>query len=442
MKKTRSTIILILITLLVSFATVVVFPVLPINFSWGSFKLQQNLGSEVWVLPKLGELKMDLKKGLDLQGGLQLVYSVDLSRLAPEDREEAFEGVRAVIDRRVNFFGVAEANIQTARFGDQRKIIVELPGITNVEEALSLIGRTAQLDFRTRGINEQGEDSFVPSPLTGAFLKKSGVQFDSITGKAVVTLSFNEEGAKIFKELTEKNVGMPLAIYLDDYLVTAPTVDEPIIDGSAIIRGDFTADEAKNLSIQLNSGALPAPVKVIEQRTIGASLGDESVRMSIAAGFVGLCFVIFFMIGNYGFLGILASVGLIIYALLTLMLYKIIPVTLTLSGIAGFILSVGMAVDANILIFERLKEELRGGLVKKLAIEQAFGRAWESIRDANINTTIIGLILWNPFNWGFLNTSGVVKGFALTLLIGICLSLFTGVVIVRNLLRLGLQHDD
>jgi preprotein translocase subunit SecD len=225
-----------------------------------------------------------------------------------------------------------------------------------------------------------------------------------------------------------------LAILLDDELISAPIVQEKISGGSAVISGDFTLEEAKKTTIQLNAGALPVSIKLVEERTVGATLGAESISRSIKAGLVGITMVLLFMILSYGWLGVIADVGLVVFGVLTLALYKLIPVTLTLPGIAGFLLSVGMAVDSNILIFERFKEE-RPRRPLSDALEVSFGRAWDSIRDANIATLVTAFILANPFDWNFLNTSGPIRGFAITLALGIGISLFTGIVVSRNLLR-------
>jgi preprotein translocase subunit SecD len=266
-------------------------------------------------------------------------------------------------------------------------------------------------------------------------LARSQVQFDPNTGQPVVGLEFNQEGGDKFAEITGRNVGRPVAIFLDQFPITIPLVKEQITTNEAVITGEFSVDEAKSLAIQLNAGALPVPIEVIEQRNIGATLGTESVQNSVQAGVIGLLMVIGFMAAYYGYLGILADIGLVIYGLLTLALYKLIPVTLTLPGVAGFLLSVGMAVDSNILIFERMKEEIRAGRPRAMAMELGFGRAWDSIRDANVCTLITCFILFNPFSWSFLNTSGMVRGFALTLGLGVLLSLFTGVVVTRTILR-------
>jgi preprotein translocase subunit SecD len=382
--------------------------------------------------------KFDLILGLDLAGGSHLVFEADSSKVPAERKETAVSGVRDVIERRVNLFGIGEPNVQTSSFEGKDRIIVELPGIKDPKEAIELIGKTAQLAFAE--VQGEGEEStLVPTDLTGADLAKADVTFDQTTGKPVVAIEFTNEGGKKFAALTEKNVQRPLPILLDNQLVSAPIVQEVITGGSAVISGDFSLDEAKNLAIQLNAGALPVPVNLVEERTVGATLGAESVSKSVRAGMVGLIMVLIFMVLSYGALGLVADVGLIIFGVLTLALYKLLPVTLTLPGIAGFLLSVGMAVDSNILIFERFKEE-KGKRPTADALEISFGRAWDSIRDANISTLLTAFVLANPFDWQFLHTSGPVRGFALTLALGIGISLFTGIVVSRNLLRVFVKE--
>ncbi len=386
------------------------------------------------------QIKRDLRPrfGLDLQGGAHLVLKAEMGEIKEEDRDRALESAKNIIGRRVDLYGVTEPVIQTSKVGEDYRVIVELPGVKEVSQAIDLIGKTAQLDFQEE---KEGSPSgnffedFQKTGLTGKDLLHSQVVFDPNTGNPQVSLEFNQEGKKKFAEITERNVGKRVAIFLDELPITIPMVNEPITDGRAVISGEFTVDQAKNLAIQLNAGALPVPIEVIEQRNIGATLGQESVKKSGRAGLVGLLTVILFMTAYYGRLGFLANIALIIYGLITLALYKLIPVTLTLPGLAGFFLSVGMAVDSNILIFERMKEEIRGGEPLRRAMELGFGRAWDSIKDANVCTLITCFILFNPFNWSFLNTSGMVKGFALTLGLGVIISLFTGVVVTRTLLR-------
>ena len=399
-----------------------------INISLGNFKFKRDL---------------KIKKGLDLQGGTHLVLQADMKDVEEKDKNDALFAVREVIAKRIDLYGVSEPVIQTSKIGDTSRIIVELPGISNVQEAIELIGKTAQLDFRELPpeLDQDATDSAIPifafneTGLTGKDLKRATVQFSEQTGEPVVGLSFTSEGSKKFAEITERNVGKQVAIFLDGMPVTAPRVNEAITSGDAVISGQFTPKSAKNLAIQLNAGALPVPIKIVEQKNIGATLGEESVQKSLRAGLIGLSLVIIFMIAYYGKLGVLAGIALIIYGLITLAIYKLIPVTLTLPGIAGFILSIGMAVDANILIFERIKEELREGRPLKQAMELGFGRAWDSIKDANICTIITALVLLNPFNFPWLVTWGMIRGFALTLLIGVLVGLFTGIVVTRTLVR-------
>ncbi len=431
-----------LIVLLVLVSVFVDLPQkIPIKIDFQGIKVDQEIFRPPIDL-KLGRFRLfrdlEVKQGIDLAGGTHLVFQADMSQISQDDRDSALESARDNIDRRVNLFGVAEPLIQTSKIGGDYRLIVELPGIEEVDQAVDLIGQTAQLDFRE--LSPEATETatladYQPTDLTGKDLARSQIQFDPNTGQPVVGLKFNSEGAKKFAEITKRNVGRPVGIFLDQFPVTIPRVQEEITTGDAVITGEFTLDEAKKLSIQLNAGALPVPIEIIEQRNIGATLGSESVQKSIQAGLIGLLMVIGFMAAYYGYLGVLADTSLVIYGLITLALYKLIPVTLTLPGVAGFILSVGMAVDSNILIFERMKEEIRMGKPRAIAMELGFGRAWDSIRDANVCTLITCFILFNPFNWSFLVTSGMVRGFALTLGIGVLLSLFTGIVVTRTILR-------
>lgn len=395
-----------------------------INLNLGPIKFQRSLG---------------FKPGLDIAGGVHLVLQAKMDQIAPADREEALKSAAEVIRRRVDLFGVSEAVVQTAQNQDQYRIITELPGLTNVKEAVTLLGQTAQLSFR----EQAGEASpsaltrfdFSPTALTGKDLQRARIDFDQTSGKPVVALEFSEVGKQKFAELTKKNVGKYLAIFLDELPITIPVVQEEIEDGRAVISGGFTTDEAKKLAIQLNAGALPTPIEIVEQRNVGATLGKASVERSIRAGLLGLLVVTSFMVAVYGGLGVIAIVALGIYAIITLAVYKLVPVTITLPGLAGLILSIGMAVDSNILIFERFKEERRAGLTWQPAMERAFGRAWDSIKDANVATLTTAFILLNPLDWPWLPTSGLVRGFALTLSLGIGLSLFTGILVSRTLIR-------
>lgn len=410
---------------------------LPIKFSLGPVGVETKVsGPDLDFTLGNTRIKkeLDLKRGLDLAGGTHIVYQADMQGVEASDRDSALVAARDNIERRVNFFGVSEPTVQTSKVGEDYRLIVELPGVKDVDEAVSLIGQTAELTFREQ-VSTTAAD-LQPTDLTGKDLKRSTVQFDSKTGQPVVGLEFNSEGKEKFAEITTRSVGKVLAIYLDQIPISTPVVEESITSGEAIIRGNFTVEEAKKLSTLLNAGALPVPIRVIEQRNVGATLGQESIQRSVRSGIIGLLMVVAFMWAYYGRLGLLANIGLLIYGLVTLALYKLIPVTLTLPGIAGFLLSVGMAVDANILVFERMKEELRTGRPWKQAMELGFGRAWDSIRDANICTLITCFILFNPLSWNILNVSGPVRGFALTLGMGIFVSLFTAIVVTRTLLRL------
>ena len=387
---------------------------------------------------KVGNIEIkktfDLVLGLDLAGGSHLVFEADLSKVPPEKIKDALDSARNIIEKRVNLFGISEPVVQTSSTGDKQRIIVELPGVKDPQEATKLIGQTAQLLF-AEVPESSTSGSLKITDLTGADLSQAKVGFDQQkSGKPVVQLQFTSDGAAKFEKITGDNVGKQVAIILDDQIISAPVVSEKISGGSAVISGNFTLEEAKTLTIELNAGALPIPIKLVEEQTVGATLGAESVTRSIQAGIIGLTMVLLFMVLSYGRLGLVADVALIIFGIITLALYKLIPVTLTLPGIAGFLLSVGMAVDSNILIFERFKEEkLKRNFAD--AMEVAFGRAWDSIRDANIATLVTAFVLANPFEWDFLNTSGPVRGFAITLALGIGISLFTGIVVSRNLLR-------
>lgn len=414
-----------ILILFITFISVVIdLPSSPnLDIGFGNLKLKRDFAA---------------KFGLDLKGGSHLVLEADMSNVVQEDKESALASAQGVIERRVNLFGVSEPLVQSSVIDNSYRIIVELPGVSDINSALSLIGTTAQLTFKEILVDENDASSsaVLDTPLTGASLKRSQVVFDPNTGRPQVGIEFNDEGSKMFEEITTRNVGKAVAIFLDNSLVSAPVVNEPITGGNAVISGDFTLDQAKELSSQLNAGALPVPVSVVGQTNIGPTLGAQSIRQSIIAGLIGLSLVVFFMIGNYGRYGIVATIALVIYTLVSIAIYKLIPITLTLPGIAGFILSIGMAVDSNILIFERIKEEKREGRPTGLAMELGFGRAWDSIRDANITTLLTAFILFNPFDWKFLITSGPIRGFATTLAIGIFVGLFTGIVVTRTLMRL------
>jgi len=381
------------------------------------------------------------KLGLDLRGGSHLVFEADTSKLFGKDKEDALLSARTIIERRVNLWGASEPTVKNVRVGKSDRIEVDLPGLKDVDQAIGLIGSTAQLDFKIEGT--QSAQMKIDDPrlfflkyntstgLTGKEVKKASLQPDpQKPGSFAVLLQFNEKGRKLFEEITTKQVGKEIAIFLDSFPLIIPTVQTPIIGGEAQITGQFTSDQAKQLSIAINSGALPVSIKLIEQRLVGPTLGERQVKQSIVAGVVGLILVVLFMIGYYGKLGVIASFALINFALI-----RSIPIVLTLPGVAGFLLSIGMAVDSNILIFERTKEEMRAGKGFNEAVMSGFGKAIDAIKDANITTLLVAFILFNPFNWSFFPSFGLVKGFALTLAIGVMTSLFTGIVITKRLIR-------
>lgn len=381
--------------------------------------------------------------GLDLVGGSHLVYNVDLSNVTEGDRESVVAGLRDVIERRVNLFGVSEPQVFTAKSGGQSQLIVELAGIRNIGDAIKQIGETPFLDFRevqlkpststptgassTLDLDLSSEVEYIPTALTGRFIKSAQIAFNPTTQAPEVALQFNDEGAKLFEEITERNAGKPLCIFLDNQLNgnnDCPIVQGKISGGQAVISGSFSLQEARSLVERFNAGALPAPIELVDQLTIDPSLGSDSLHKAIIAGAIGTGLIMIFMIAYYGIFGVFSALALLIYIVLTLAVFKLVPVTMTLAGAAGFIITIGMAVDANILIFERIKEERKRGVSATAAIHEGFQRAWPSIRDSNTSTTITAVILY------FL-TSSFVKGFALTLLIGVLISLFSAITTTR-----------
>ncbi len=514
-----------------------------------------------------GELTRELKihLGLDLQGGTSLVYEADVSEIPQEEQTDAMAGVRDVLERRINAFGVSEPVIQTNRAGESWRVLVELPGVTDINDAVQQIGETPLLEFKTEvdelpeeqitAINELNEatrveaqelldrvlagedfaalaaersddtvsaedggdlgyfgrdimveafeeavfnaeagtiipelvqsdfgyhiiqvtdkttgnadalnnpeldagedaeegveelvrashillqtlstepDAFGPTygevVLTGSNLTGSSVQFDGTTGEPLVTLDFDKEGADIFEQVTTEHIGETIAIFLDGEVISNPVVNDAISNGEAVISGGFQIEEANTLARRLNAGALPVSIELINQRNVGPTLGVEAIERSVVAGALGIILLAIFMIIYYRWPGFVAVIALGIYGLLLLAIFKLWPITLTLSGVAGFILSLGIAVDANVLIFERLKEELRNGKSLQSAIDDGFKRAWLSIRDSNVSSLITCFILiW-------FRTS-VIKGFAITLAIGIVLSMFSAITITRTLLK-------
>lgn len=405
--------------------------------------------NEIKYIEKLSNIPQlpvkPFKLGLDLRGGTHLVYEADLSNIAKEDYGSSLQGLRDVIERRINLFGVQEPIVQTQEAGGRHRLVVELAGIKDPAEAIKMIGETPYLEFKEQKENYQEilekntkafetkegqiEDPFEATPLTGKYLKKAEMGFDQTTTYSpLILLQFNDEGSKIFEEFTDKNVGKVLAIYIDGFPISTPVVQEKISGGKAQITGQFTIDEAKSLVRNLNAGALPVPIKLISQQSVGPTLGAISLEKSLRAGVMGFLAVILFMILFYRLSGILASLALVIFAVLILTIFKLIPVTLTLAGIGGFILSVGMAVDANVLIFSRMREELKTGKSFPQGLEGGFNRAWPAIRDGNLTTLLVAAIL---FGFG----TGFIQGFAVTLSFGILVSMFSAIVITKTFLK-------
>jgi len=522
-------------------------------------------------IPKIIKLsffeKTKINFGLDIQGGTRLIYEADVSQVKDTDKTDAVEGARDVIERRVNAFGVSEPVVQTSKAGGSYRVMVELPGVKDVQQAIKMIGETPLLEFKEQpefppmtdeqtkemeefnkkaketaddilkkinkgedfdalakeksedpGSKEQGGDlgyfqkgqmvpefetevfdnlkvgevskepvktqfgyhiikktderetdkdgekvkeakashilikiktetdyqdragvdpyGFKNTDLSGKQLKTSAVQFDPNTNEPVVNIEFDEEGSRLFAEITKRNVGKPVAIYLDGQPISVPRVNEEITGGSAVISGQFDLKEAKELSRRLNAGALPVPIKILSQQNIGASLGKDSVEKSIVAGIIGIAAIAFFMILFYRFPGLLAVCALVLYSLIVFAIFKVssltsFPITITLAGLAGFVLSIGMAVDANILIFERMKEELRQGKPLYRAMDDGFSRAWLSIRDSNVSSLITCAIL-------YIFGTSIVQGFALSLAIGIAVSMFSAITVTRTLMRLAM----
>ncbi len=454
----------------------------------------------IWIVLPQGS-KIDLNKikipykqdfkvrlGLDLQGGSHLVYQADFSKVGQADKADALNSIRDTIERRVNSFGVSEPIVQVS--GTDR-IIVELPGIKDINDAIEQIGQTPFLEFKSINpnpteakiddngtVNVSGDDQWISTGLSGKQLKKATVdmqQGGGFSNQVVVRLEFDEEGKKLFAEVTAANIGKQIAIFLDGQVLSAPTVQASITDGIAVITGNFTVQEAKDLATRLNSGALPVPISLISQQNVGATLGKESIQKSLVAGVIGLIMIVLFMIFYYRFPGFLSAIALMIYAIVAFAVFKVgisftavvlvgaffflgltvnswfgvlallsyvvliflnglSPVTLTLAGIAGFILSIGMAVDANILIFERLKEEIRAGKEIHKAVEDGFARAWLSIRDSNVSSLITTAIL-------YLFGTPSIKGFAVTLGVGILISMFTAITVTRTFLKLFIGNN-
>lgn len=393
----------------------------------------------------VGLAKYPFRLGLDLKGGTHLVYNADVSAIDTIEIKDSMSALRDVIERRVNIFGVSEPviQVQSGGFSNQgeERLIVDLPGVTDVSKAIEMIGQTPVLDFRTENPEPQkaeditvGEDGkvnvdvdyspYILTELTGRYLDKATLNFNQMTGEPTVSLLFDDEGAKLFEKITSENVGKTVAIYLDGEPISTPVVNEAIAGGQAEITGNFTPIEAKTLVGRLNSGALPVPISLVSTQTIGPSLGTEATSAGVKAALIGFLAIALFLIIWYRLPGLIAVIALTIYVFLMLAIFKMLPVTLTAAGIAGFIISIGIAVDANVLIFERIKEELRGGDEVSDSIHQGFKRAWLSVRDSNISSIITAIIL---FWFG----TALIQGFALVFLIGVIVSLISAVTVTR-----------
>jgi protein-export membrane protein SecD len=424
--------------------------------------------------------KHPFKLGLDLAGGSHLVYEADVSKVKPQDVAKLMEALRDLIERRVNAFGVSEpvVQIENSSFVAEKqtpRLVIELPGITDVNKAVEEIGKTPVLEFKlldkqkaaqqqavesmqaqlassTKGakielknVNGQSTadmDPFVDTGLTGRYLESASLEFaNGQTGKLanepMVSVKFNAEGAKLFSDITTQHTGEQLGIFLDGKLLSAPNINEPITGGKAVISGKFTAKEAQELAKNLSFGALPVPITLSSTETIDATLGAGVVHQSLLAGILGFAFVAAFMLLWYRVPGLIACFALIAYILISLLVFIMVPVTLTAAGLAGLVLSVGIAVDANVLVFERMKEEFREGKSSREAILVGFGRAWSAIRDSHITGLISAVIL---FWFG----TAMIKGFALVMGFGIIISLISAISITRTLLLVlpDVKRDD
>jgi preprotein translocase subunit SecD len=414
-------------------------------------------------LPKVKELSFNL--GLDLEGGAYLLYQADLEDIPGGEKNERMEGLRDLIEKRVNLYGISESSVRIR----EERLEVEIPGEHNLEDAIEVIGETPFLDFRESSEElfeekdkkwkeieeyfgkkreeialqdifslEEGEiegwevitePHYQPTGLTGRHLESARVVINQVSQKPLITLEFNEEGAALFEEITARNIGRPVATFIDDEMVQEATVQEKITGGKAQITGDFSAEEAYQTARDLQIGALPVPISLISQQSIGPELGAKMLEFAIKAGLVGAVLVAVFMILFYRLAGLVSVLSLFVYSLLLISLFKVIVVTLTLSGIAGFILSIGMAIDANVLVLSRMREELKKGRGVAESIEEGYLKAWSSIRDGNITTLIVAFVI-------FFITTSFVRGFAVVLIMGIIVSIFSVMVINRILLRI------
>ncbi len=429
-------ILLLIITLLAILALAIDIPTFPVNINVGKFHYNGKIG-HLNINLNLGGAKIQKNfntvLGLDLKGGSEIVLQADMSKIAPSDRAQALDSARSVIENRINLYGISEPTIYTEVTGNIYKIIVDLAGVKDLNQAKSLIGQTAKLEFYTLrpGLSSPTTASdLISAGITGADLTGATITYQQNSTTPSIQLLFKSEGLTKFSNIAKANVNRPVYIVLDGQVISNPVINSDLAGGvvsNPVIEGNFTLDQAKQIVTQLDAGALPVPVSIIQESTVSATLGESSVKASLIAGLIGILIVLLFMLWNYRILGIFADLALLIYALIAFAVFKTIPITLTLAGIAGFILSIGMAVDANILIFERTKEELRKGKNIRPAIDLGFKRAWPSIRDSNISSLITTAIL---YAFG----TSVIRGFALTLAIGVLVSMFTAVVVTRTIL--------
>lgn len=395
-----------------------------------------------------GFFNKPFRLGLDLSGGTQLVYRANVSKVPASDVGNAMDSLQEIIERRVNSFGVSEAVVRTqsANFtnGNEQRLTVELPGITDVAQAVALIGQTPTLEFKVERdstepipvtVNPDGtvdlgsiDMQYVSSGLDGRYLSRADVTFDQTTTRPTVAISWNPEGAKLFEEITKANIGKTLAIYLDGVIISAPTVNQAISGGQAVISGDFDTKEARDLARRLNSGALPVPIELVSTSNIGATLGAVATQAGVMAGIIGFIAIALCMILWYRLPGLIAIVNLAIYMCIMLAIFKLWPVTLTAAGIAGFIISIGIAVDANVLVFERMKEEIaRGGTIRD-GVSAGFSKAWNSVRDSNVSSLITAFILYAA-------GTTLIKSFAFTFFLGTLISLLVAYTVSKSFFR-------
>ena len=409
----------------------------------------------IWASETNLELdRFAFKLGLDLDGGAHLTYRADVSEIDPADIDDSMNALRQTIERRINIFNVSEPIVQVETGGvfssdlDAYRLIVELPGETDISEAIKQIGATPVLEFKLPKEDTEDFDSttaieeattteealsiirnqFISTGLSGSQLERASLTFDNVTNAPTIVLNYNKDGKELLSQITSENVGKTMAIFLDGILISDPVIREEIPNGQAVISGGFTPEEARDLVRNLNFGALPVPIELIQTQTIGATLGGETVENGITALLIGFAIIFIFLVSLYRLPGIIATAALVFYVFLMLLLFKLIPVTLTASGLAGFILSIGMAVDANILIFERMKEEQEDGASFYESVQSGTKRAWTSIRDGNLTSIISAIVLY------WLSGTSLVKGFALVFGMGVLVSMFTAVTFSKILL--------